>query len=81
MKNGFKRMISHKSHVQNNLYLLDLSDENVHLSSIFENRIMRLENHILLALNRFFMKNPNEKFAVNLFRFQKNLMHIQKTEF
>ena len=44
-------------HVRNNLYLSDLSEENVHLGFISNNSSMRLENHILLAFKRFLFKN------------------------
>ena len=38
-----------QNHVQNNMYLPHLSDENVHLGFISNNSSMRSENHILLA--------------------------------
>ena len=70
-----------QNHVQNNLYLPDLSDENVHLSFISDNSSMTLENDILLAFKRFLFENRKEKFIVNLNGFWKYLIHIQKTEF
>ena len=50
-----------QNHVQNKLYLPDLSDENVHLGFISNNSSMRLENHILLAFKRFLFENRKEK--------------------
>ena len=70
-----------QNHLQNNLYLPGLSDENVHLGLISNNSSMRLENHILLAFKRFLFENQKEKFIVNLNGFWKYLMHIQKIEF
>ena len=70
-----------QNHVQNNMYLLDLNDKNVHLGFIYNNSCMRLENHILLAFKRFLLENQKEKFIVNLNGFWKYLMHIQKVEF
>ena len=69
-----------QNHFQNNMYLPDLSDENVHLGFISNNSSMRLENHILLAFKRFLFENRKEKFIVNLNGFWKYLMHIQKVE-
>ena len=54
-----------QNHVQNNLYLPGLSDENVHLGFISNNSSMQLENHILLAFKRFLFENRKEKFIVN----------------
>ena len=54
-----------QNHVQNNMYLPDLSDENVHLGFISNISSMRLENHILLAFKRFLFENRKEKFIVN----------------
>ena len=66
-----------QNHVQNNLYLPDLSDENVHLGFISSNSsTMRLENHILFAFEQFLFENRKEKFIVNLNGFWKYLMHI-----
>ena len=70
-----------QNYVQNNLYLPDLSDENVYLGFISNNSPMKLENHILLAFKRFLFENRREKFVVNPNGFWKSLMHIQKIEF
>ena len=42
-------MTNYTKHVQNNLYLPDMGDENVHLGFISNNSSMVLENHILLV--------------------------------
>ena len=70
-----------QNHVQNNLYLPGLSDENVHLGFISNNSSVRLENHISLAFKRFLFENRKNRFTVNLNGFWKYLMQIQKTEF
>ena len=75
------QLYGQQNHVQNNLYLPDLSDENVHLGFISNNSSMTLENYILLAFKRFIFENRKEKFIVNLNGFWKYLMHIQKIEF
>ena len=70
-----------QNHVQNNLYLPGLSDENVYLGFISDDSSMQLENHIFLAFKRFLFENRKENFVVNLNGFWKYLMHIQKIEF
>ena len=50
-----------QNHVQNNLYLPGLSNENVHLGFISNNSSMRLENHILLVFKRFLFENRTGK--------------------
>ena len=60
-----------QNHVQNTLYLPNLSDENVLLGFISKNSSLRLENHILLAFKRFIFENRKEKFIVDLNGFWK----------
>ena len=49
-----------QNHFPSNLHGSDLSDENVHLGFISNNFSMRLENHILLAFERFLFENRKE---------------------